>query len=68
MTPPIAQLTDLGSQFAGVAATDPLSAILLLLGAVLTLGSAGFVGLLALRAVVDPFVPKRVGQVWRPGS
>lgn len=53
----LAQLTELGTLFAGVAGADPLSAILLLLGAVITAGSAGFVGLLALGAVLDLFTP-----------
>lgn len=53
----LAQLTELGNLFAGIATTDPVSTLLLLLGAVITVGSAGFFGLLALGAALDLFTP-----------
>lgn len=53
----LAQLTEIGALFAGVAATDPVSALLLLLGAVLTGGSAAALGLLALGAALDLVAP-----------
>jgi len=53
----LAQLTELGTLFAGVATTDPVSALLVLLGLVITAGSAGFFGLLVLGALADLATP-----------
>lgn len=53
----LAQLAEFGTLFAGVATTDPVSALLLLLGLVITAGSVGFFGLLALGAALDLATP-----------
>lgn len=64
----VTQAVDIASLFRGVAATDPLSALLLLLGAVLTAGASAVLGLLALGAAVDLLLPDRVGVTRRPGA
>lgn len=62
------QLSELANLFSGVAGVDPLSALLLALGAVLVVGSSAVLGYLALGAAVDLVIPDRVGQSRRPGA
>ena len=64
----VTQLTELGAYFSGVATADPVSAVLVALGAVLTLGSVAFVGYLAAGAVLDLIVPDRIGRTHRRGA
>ena len=64
----VSQLSELGSLFSGVATGDPISTVLVVLGAVLILGSIGFFGYLTLGAVVDLFTPDRIGRTRRPGA
>jgi len=47
----------LPQKFAGVAMHDPISAFLLAVGAVLTLLSVGYFGLLVVGAVADALTP-----------
>lgn len=68
MTSQLSGLTELGSTFGGIAAVDPLSAFLLALGAVITLGSITFFGYLTLGAAVDLVIPDRIGRTRRPGA
>lgn len=62
------QLSELADLFSGVAGVDPLSTLLLVLGAVLIVGSSAVLGFLALGAAVDLVVPDRVGRTRRPGA
>lgn len=66
MASPLAPLGELGSLFAGIAGTDPISTVLLALGGLLTVGSVAVLGYLALGAAVDLLVPEGTGQVHRP--
>lgn len=61
----VTQMTELGSYFSGVATADPISAVLVALGAILTLGSMAFVGYLTAGAVLDLIVPDRIGRTHR---
>lgn len=47
----ITSLLEMPAKFAAVAAHDPVSALLMLVGAVLTLASSGVFGVLALRGL-----------------
>lgn len=64
----VSQLSELGSLFSGIATGDPISTVLVVLGAVLTLGSIGFFGYLTLGAAVDLVIPDRIGRTRRPGA
>lgn len=56
----------LPGEFAGVAAHDPLSAVLLAIGALIVLGTVGFVGYLLLGAVAELLNPTSSGEPRRP--
>ena len=62
------QLTELGSLFSGVATGDPLSTVLVVLGAVLMVGSLGVFGYLTLGAAASLVIPDRIGRTRRPGA
>lgn len=64
----VSQLTELGSLFSGVATGDPLSTVLVAVGAILTVGSLGFFGYLVLGAAASLVIPDRVGRTHRPGA
>ena len=68
MAPPLAQLSELGSLFGGIAAVDPISTVLVALGAILMVGSLGFFGYLVAGAAVDLVIPDRIGRTRRPGA
>ena len=53
----LAQIIEVATLFGGVAAADPLSALLLLLGAVITGGTVAALGYLALGAAVELVSP-----------
>ena len=67
----IRQLLDsvvrLPGEFAAVALHDPLSAILLTVGALLVFVSAGYFGLLVLGALAELLSPSPGGQPRQPG-
>jgi hypothetical protein len=61
-------IIDTPGKFADIAMHDPLSAVLLTVGAILTLFTVAFFGLLVLGSVIDLFKPE-VGQAPRqPGQ
>ncbi|MFB6121544.1 MAG: hypothetical protein ABEJ68_10560 [Halobacteriaceae archaeon] len=55
-------VADLVESFRTVATADPLSALLLVVGAVLVGVSAGGFGILALGGLVDAIVPDELGR------
>jgi len=57
----------LPGEFAGVAAHDPLSALLLAVGAVIVSATVGFVGYLVLGAVAELLTPTPGGEPEQPG-
>jgi len=57
----------LPGEFARVAAHDPLSAVLLAIGALIVLGTVGFVGYLLLGAVAEILNPTPGGEPRQPG-
>lgn len=57
----------LPGEFAGVAAHDPLSAVLLAVGALIVLGTVGFVGYLLLGVVAELLTPTPGGEPRQPG-
>jgi len=57
----------LPGEFAGVATHDPLSAVLLAIGALIVLGTVGFVGYLLLGAVAELLNPVGGGEPRQPG-
>jgi hypothetical protein len=63
----IGSALDLPGEFAAVAMHDRLSAVLLGVGALLTLASTGYFGLLVLGAVADLLTPSPGGEPRRPG-
>jgi hypothetical protein len=63
---PVSNAVTLAEQFAEVATTDPLSALLLLVGAALTAFASGVFGLLAAGAVVGVLTPDRIGRAPPP--
>lgn len=60
--PFVTDLTAAGEYFAEVAATDPLSALLLVIGNLLIVFSVGVLGYLALGAFVDAVTPESLGR------
>ena len=64
----VSQLTELGSLFSGIATGDPISTVLVALGAILMVGSLGFFGYLTLGAAASLVIPDRVGRTRRPGA
>ena len=62
------QLTELGSLFSGIATGDPLSTVLVAMGAVLMVGSLGVFGYLTAGAALSLVIPDRVGRTRRPGG
>jgi hypothetical protein len=57
----------LPGEFAGVAAHDPLSAVLMAIGALIVFGTVGYVGYLVLGAVADLLNPSSGGEPRQPG-
>jgi len=68
MQPIGTQLSELGSHFSAVATGDPVSTVLVAMGAVVFVASFGLGGYLALGALVDLFTPDRVGRTHRRGA
>lgn len=64
----VSQLTELGSLFSGIATGDPISTVLVILGALLMVGSLGVFGYLTLGAAASLVIPDRVGRTRRPGA
>ncbi len=58
----------LPGEFADVAAHDPLSALLMLVGTVLVGATVGFVGYLVLGAAADVLTPTPGGEPEQPGG
>ena len=57
----------LPGEFAGVAAHDPLSAVLMVIGSLIVLGTVGFVGYLVLGALAELLNPTSGGEPRQPG-
>lgn len=55
-------VADLAEPFRTVATTDPISTLLLAIGAVLVAVSAGGFGVLALGGLLDAIVPDELGR------
>jgi len=64
----VTQLSELGSHFSAVATGDPISTVLVAMGALLFVASFGLVGYLALGAAVDLVIPDRIGRRHRRGA
>ena len=64
----VSQLTELGSLFSGIATGDPISTVLVVLGAVLMVGSIAVFGYLTIGAAASLVIPDRVGRTRRPGA
>lgn len=61
-------LIDMPGKFADIAMHDPLSAVLLTVGAILTTLAVAYFGLLAAGSVLDLFTPEASGPPRRPGQ
>jgi len=61
-------LIDMPGQFAEIAMHDPLSAVLLTIGGIITLFSVAFFGLLVLGSVIDLLTPEVGGAPQQPGQ
>jgi hypothetical protein len=61
-------LLDMPGRFADIAMHDPLGAVLLTVGAILTTLSVAYFGLLVLGSVLDLFTPEASGPPRRPGQ
>jgi hypothetical protein len=61
-------LLDMPGKFADVAMHDPLSAVVLTIGAILTTLAVAYFGLLVLGSVLDLFTPEPSGPPRRPGQ
>lgn len=57
----------LPGEFASVAAHDPLSAVLLAIGALIVFGTVGFVGYLLLGVLAEILTPTPGGEPRQPG-
>jgi len=62
----VSSVIELPQWFAGVAAADPLSAVLLVLGAVITGASVAVIGVLALGALGSLLAPEVSEEPRRP--
>jgi hypothetical protein len=58
----------LPGEFAAVAMHDPLSALLMAIGAIFVALPVGYVGLLVLGAIAELFSPASGGQPQQPGQ
>lgn len=56
----------LPQEFAGVAGHDPISAVLLAIGGLITLVTAGYFGVLALASLADLVTPSPGGRPQQP--
>jgi len=61
-------ILDMPGEFAGVATHDPLSAVLLAVGAILTTVAIGYFSLLALGSIAAVLTPEPGGQPRQPGQ
>jgi hypothetical protein len=61
-------LLDMPGRFADIALHDPLSAVLLTVGAILTTLAVAYFGLLVLGSVLDLFTPEASGPPRQPGQ
>lgn len=59
---PIDDVVTMGEQFQDVVATDPVSAVLVVIGASLVAAASGVFGYLTLGALVDLLTPDRIGR------
>lgn len=61
-------LIDMPGRFADIALHDPLSAVLLTVGAILTTLAVAYFGLLVAGSVLELFTPELTGQPRQPGQ
>lgn len=61
-------LIDMPGRFADIALHDPLSAVLLTVGAILTTLAVAYFGLLVAGSVLELLTPELTGQPRQPGQ